>query len=412
MTTPEQRSTDPASIEMLKHAAEQGLEVIWDRYDAMQPQCGFGSLGICCRNCSMGPCRIDPFGNGPSEGICGANADVIAARNLARMIACGSSAHSDHARDVAHTLLIAASGEGDYVVKDHAKLQKLAAEWGIETEGVEPNDLARQVGEAALAQFGQQDGELRFVSRAPELTQKRWRDAGVVPRGIDREIVSLLHSTHIGGDSSYKSIIASGIRAALADGWGGSMIATELQDILFRTPAWLRSRSNLGVIDPKSVNIVVHGHEPILSDMIVAASQDPELIALAKSKGAGGITLSGICCTANEILMRHGVPVAGNFLHQELAVSTGAVEAMVVDIQCVMPALAKLTERFHTKFISTSKKAHFPYAEHVEFEEADALNIAKKIVRMAIENFPNRDASRVTVPQFSSPLVAGFSAEN
>jgi len=411
MTAPETKSVDPASIEMLSRAAEQNLTVTWDRFEAMQPQCGFGQLGICCRNCTMGPCRIDPFRDGPSEGICGATADVIAARNLARMIAAGAAAHSDHGRDIAHTLLLAAKG-GDYQIKDEAKLGRLAEEWGIETEGKSVAELGMAVAEAALAQFGQQEGELAFVSRAPEQTQKRWREARVVPRGIDREVVDIMHRTHVGADNDAEHIIYGAIRAALSDGWGGSMIATELSDILFRSPTWLRSRTNLGVIEPKNVNIVVHGHEPVLSEMIVAASQDKELIELAVSKGAGGISLMGICCTANEILMRHGIPVAGNFLQQELAIATGAVDAMIVDIQCVMPALGPLTGEFHTKLISTSKKAQFPNAVHVEFDEADALNIAKKIVRIAVENFPNRDATRVQVPDISSPLIAGFSAEN
>ena len=411
MRAPEERSADPASIEMLCHVALQQLPVAWDRHEAMQPQCGFGQLGLCCRNCTMGPCRIDPFGHGPAEGICGATADIIAARNLARMIAAGTAAHSDHGRDVAHTLSISAQG-GDYAVRDEPKLRRLAAEWGIPTDGRSVQDVAHAVAEAAMAQFGQQTGTLKFTQRAPEATRQRWKEADVEPRGIDREVVDLLHRTNIGCDSDYEHIMLTGVRTALADGWGGSMIATELQDILFRSPTWLRSQANLGVLQPNEVNIVVHGHEPLLSEMLVAASQDAELLNLAKSKGAEGIALSGICCTANEILMRHGIPVAGNFLQQELAIATGAVDAMIVDIQCVIPALQKMVGCFHTKLISTSKKALFPGAVHIELDEGRAMQTAKEIVRMAIENFPNRDRSRMKIPNISSPLVAGFSAEN
>ncbi|HDZ19712.1 hypothetical protein LCGC14_0015570 [marine sediment metagenome] len=411
MKTPKERSVDPATIEMLDHVADQGLSTAWDRFDAMQPQCGFGQLGLCCRNCTMGPCRIDPFGDGPSEGVCGATADLIAARNLARMVAVGASAHSDHARDVTRAMLAAAEG-GDYTIKDAEKLRRLAKEWGIETDDRSLSDLAKDVAETALGQFGQQEGALRFTARAPEITRKRWEDANVVPRGIDREVVCLLHGTHIGGDSDPKSVMMAAMRTALADGWGGSMIATELQDILFRTPEWLRSRTNLGVLKEDEVNIVVHGHEPVLSEMLVAASQDRDLVALAESKGAKGISLSGICCTANEILMRHGIPVAGNFLQQELAIATGVVDSMVVDIQCVMPALADIAGRFHTKLISTSKKAKVPGATHIELDESKALQIAKEIIRISIENFPNRDTARVKIPDVSSPLIAGFTAEN
>ena len=412
MKTPEQRSVDPATQRVLESAASRDIEVAWDRQEAQEPQCGFGRLGLCCRNCTMGPCRIDPFGNGPSEGVCGATADIIAARNLARMIAGGAAAHSDHGRDIAHTLMLAVEREdGDYQVKDEQKLLALAEDLGVEAAGRALRDVAKEVAERCFAQFGQQHGESAFTARAPEDQRRRWREAGVMPRGVDREIVEIMHRTHIGVDNDPVNIIMQGIRAALADGWGGSMIATDLSDVLFRTPRWVRGRANLGVLDPKAVNVIVHGHEPTLSEMIVAAAQDAELVELAKSKGAEGINLGGICCTANEILMRHGIPLAGNFLQQELAVATGVVDAMIVDVQCIMPALGQLSRRFHTKFISTSPKAKFPYAEHIEFSEERALEIARHIVRTAIENFPNRQAPP-DVPDITEPVVAGFSAEN
>ncbi len=413
MKTPEERSVDPASVEMVRHASCEQLSIVWDRLEAMEPQCGFGQLGICCRNCTMGPCRIDPFGEGPSEGICGANADIIAARNLVRMISAGTSAHSDHGRDIAHTLLKAATDpDCDYEIKDETKLRALAVELGVETDGKDVPQIARGVAEICFSQFSQQEGEIVFTKRAPEDQLKRWRDANVVPRGVDREVVELMHRSTMGVDNDPINIILQGVRTALADGWGGSMIATDLSDVLFRTPTWIRSRANLGIIDAKQVNIIVHGHEPLLSEMIVAAAQDKELVELAKSKGAEGINLGGICCTANEILMRHGIPLAGNFLQQELAIATGAIEAMIVDVQCVFPSLGKLAGKYHTKLISTSPKAKFPFATHMEFEESKAMEIAKEIVRTAVENFPNRDEKRVKIPEHSSPLIAGFTAEN
>jgi len=413
LKSPEERSLDPASQQMLDRAGRQGLEVAWDRQELMAPQCGFGQLGICCRNCTMGPCRIDPFGDGPQAGVCGATNEIIAARNLIRMIAGGAAAHSDHGRDIAHTLLMAAEDENcDYKIKDETKLRAMAAELGVPVDGKDLRQIAQGVAEICFSQFGQQHGEVVFAARAPEDQRKRWRQAGVMPRGVDREIVEIMHRTHIGVDNDPINLILHGVRASLGDGWGGSMIATDLSDVLFHTPEWVRGRANLGVLDAGAVNLVVHGHEPTLSEMIVAAAQDPELVALAKSHGASGINLSGICCTANEILMRHGIPLAGNFLQQELAIATGVVDAMVVDVQCIMPALGGLIRgKFHTKLISTSPKAKFPFAEHIEFEEARAMEIAKQIVRTAVENFPNRNGEPC-IPEESSPLVAGFTAEN
>ncbi len=409
MTNEKQRSIDKASLDILEADAGQH-ETAWDRLEAMQPQCKFGSEGVCCRICSMGPCRIIP--GKTDRGVCGANVDTIAARNLVRMIAGGAAAHSDHGRDVAHALLLAARDESsDYEIKDPVKLRQVASVYKIGQNGGSDREIAVALAERALATFGQQEGELELAFRAPAKRIERWQAAAVVPRGIDREIVEIMHRTHMGVDTDYKNILQQGIRCSLSDGWGGSMIATELQDVLFGTPSPIRGKVNLGVLDENQVNLVVHGHEPVLSEMAVAAAQDPELLQLATDAGATGINISGICCTANEILMRHGVPIAGNFLQQELAMMTAAVDLMMVDVQCIMPALADLANHYHTKLVTTSPKAKFPGVEHVEFSEERALDVAKTIVRMAIENYSHRDR-KPFIPNETMDLIGGFTAES
>jgi carbon-monoxide dehydrogenase catalytic subunit len=406
------KSVDPATRAMLLEADRAGIETAWDRFDKQQPQCGFGQLGVCCRNCNMGPCRIDPFGEGADKGVCGATADIIVARNLLRMIAAGAAAHSDHARDAVMTFKEMAEGKAkNRQIKDAAKLAALAAEYNISTEDRSLEEVALELANLLLSEFGKQTGPIQFTRRAPAKRQKIWQTAGIDPRGIDREIVECMHRTHMGVDNDPVHLLLHGLRTSIADGWGGSMIATDVQDVLFGTPTPIMSESNLGVLKADEVNIIVHGHEPILSEMIVAAAEDPDMIALAKKMGAKGIAISGICCTGNEVLMRHGVPTAGNFLQQELAIITGAVEAMVVDVQCVMPALGNLAGCYHTKFISTSPKAEFPGTVRMEFHEDKALQIAGDIVRAAVENYPNRDRARVNIPKEKSGCMVGFSAE-
>ncbi len=408
-----QRSFDPASQAMLRIAEKQNIETAWDRLQAQLPQCGYGELGLCCRHCNMGPCRIDPFDDtGPQKGVCGATADTLVARGLLRAIAAGAAAHSDHGRDIAHTFLLTAEGKsGGYEIKDEAKLMALAAEYGIETDGRDKEEVALELAHAIHDEFGNQTGPIRFTRRAPEDRVALWEELGVDPRGVDREIVECMHRTHIGVDHDYVNIILHGLRTSISDGWGGSMIATELSDVLFGTPEPVKAEANLGVLKENQVNIVAHGHEPTLSEMIVAAAQDPELVALAEEKGAEGINVVGMCCTGNEILMRHGVPIAGNFLQQELAVITGAVEAVIVDVQCIMPALPDLAGCYHTEVISTSPKAKFPGATHIQFSEEKAFEIAKAIMRRAVENYPNRNRDRVTIPDEKTECVVGFSVE-
>ena len=412
MAEEKKRSIDPSVEPLLEKGKKEGVKSAWDRYQEQMPQCGFGTLGLCCRHCSNGPCRIDPFGEGPKEGVCGADANTIAARHFARMTAAGAAAHSDHARGVAETFLAAAEGKvPGYGIKDEMKLYELALDLGLDVENKSIQELAVEVGKACMEEFGRQEGEIFMVKRAPLKRQELWRKVGVTPRGVDREIVEIMHRTHIGVDQEYKNIIHQAIRCSLGDGWGGSMIATELQDIMFGIPEPIASKVNLGVLKEDEVNIICHGHEPILSEMIVVAARDPEMLALAKEKGAKGINLAGICCTANEILMRHGIPLVGNFLNQEVAIITGVVDAMVVDVQCIMQSLSNVAKCYHTKLITTNYRAKIPGAEHIPFEEHNPLESAKKIVRTAIENFPNRDKRKVMIPDEECELVAGFSHE-
>lgn len=406
------RSVDPVAQEVLDRAGAGGVTTAYDRHDEQEPRCGFGELGICCRICDMGPCRINPFSGGPKRGICGATAETIVARHLIRQVAAGAAAHSDHGHDIVNTLLQTAKGTAEgYVIKSPERLLELAAEWGLPTEKKSIPQLAQEMAQLALREFNNQEGEIRYPTlRAPKTTVERWRRLGIIPVGVEHEIVETLHRTHEGVDADYKNLILHGLRTAMGDGWAGSMLATDFGDVLFGTPEPVRSQVNLGVLKKDEVNIVVHGHEPTLSEMVVAASRDPELLKLAREKGAEGIMVGGICCTANEILMRQGAPVVGNFLHQELAVSTGAVDVMLVDVQCIMPALIEHAQRFHTKVITTSKKAKIPGALHIQFEEHSAYSTAKEIVRIAVENFPNRGV--VDIPPGKTDLIAGFTVRN
>ncbi|MDD5448843.1 MAG: anaerobic carbon-monoxide dehydrogenase catalytic subunit, partial [Actinomycetota bacterium] len=408
----ESRSSCEASVEMLKKAEEEGRSTAFSRTETLKV-CTIGESGICCKNCAMGPCRLTaPKKEGEPEkrGICGATAEVVAARNFARMVAAGAAAHSDHGRAVAETLTMVAKGEAQgYEIKDRIKLLEVAADLGIEVGDRSVEEIALDVGEKCLSMFGQQEGELAFALRAPEPRKEIWRKLGVFPRGIDREIVETMHRTHIGTDQEMEHILLQATRTALGDGWGGSMIGTELQDILFGTPTPIPAKINLGVLKEDEVNVIVHGHEPLLSEMILLASKDEELLQEAKGKGAKGINIAGICCTANEILSRHGIPIAGNVLQQELAIITGAVDAMVVDIQCVYQAIGELSNCYHTKIVTTNPKAKMPFAEHIEFHEENALDIAKKILKLAIDNFPNR--GRVEIPKRTGDLIAGYDHE-
>jgi anaerobic carbon-monoxide dehydrogenase catalytic subunit len=412
------KSIDQATNEMIEKAAADGCRTVFDRAETTKA-CPIGAEGNCCKNCAMGPCRVPmaknkeetPEEHNKRKGVCGATAETISARNFARMIAAGTAAHGDHGRRVVELFHAVAEGKAPgYKIKDEQKLLALALELGVKIGDRSNEEIALDIANICGQEFGRQEGELIFIKRAPLKRQEIWRQQGVVPRGIDREVVETMHRTHMGVDQEYHSIMQQATRTALADGWGGSMLGTELQDVMFGTPAPVLSQINLGVLKVEDVNIIIHGHEPALAEILAVVSQDPEMIAYAKSKGAQGVNLVGMCCTANEILMRHGIPIGGNFLQQEMAIVTGAVEAMVVDVQCIMQGLTDVAQCYHTKLITTDERAHIQGSTYIHFDELNAIEVAKQIIKTAIDNYPRR-GKNVRIPDVKTDMVAGFSHE-
>jgi len=395
--------------QMLRKAERDGIETVWDRLEQQTPHCKFGESGVCCRICTMGPCRVSKKA---PLGVCGADADVIVARNFGRFLAGGAAGHSDHGRDCIEAFHAVAYGKTeDYHIKDEAKMLRIADELGVATEGRELMDVAKDLADEFFESFGSRREEVGFVGRVPKKQRELWKKLSIMPRGVDREITEMMHRTHMGCDNDAANTMLQGARMCLGDGWAGSMIATEISDILFGTPSPRKAQVNLGVLKKDQVNILVHGHNPIVSEKILEAVNEQELIDLAKEKGAAGINLAGLCCTGNELMMRQGIPMAGNHLMTELAIVTGAVELIVVDYQCIMPSLVQVGNCYHTKMITTADKARFTGAEHVKFEMHNGMEQARKVVRMAIERYSMRNEDRVEIPAKPVDIMTGFSNE-
>ncbi len=415
---PEEKTVDRAAQLMIRRAEELGIETVHHRYERMQPQCGFGLLGTCCWFCMMGPCRIDPYGVGPTKGICGADADTMVARRVLFHIANGEAAHGEHAFHVLETLkeAVRSASEGrpfPYRIADEKKLRAIAKRLGIPDAETRPVlDLAVDVVRMIEEDMTRTTEETLNMLKAYSIEKRRrvFERLGIAPRSVWREAFEALHRIHMGVDADYRSLLLHGLRTSLADCYAMAT-ATELQDALFGTPRPVESYANLGVLKPDEVNVVVHGHNPLLSMKVAELARSEEMLGLAKSVGARGINVCGICCTANETLMRLGVPLAGNLLHQEMALATGAVEAMVVDYQCLMPSLADIAGCFHTKLITTMPVARIPGAIHIEWKADRADEVAREVLRTAIENYPRRMKERVYIPDVKSKVIAGFSVE-
>ncbi|SJZ38769.1 anaerobic carbon-monoxide dehydrogenase catalytic subunit [Selenihalanaerobacter shriftii] len=397
---------------LINKAEKEGIDLVWDRHEAMQPQCGFGEQGICCRICIKGPCRIDPYGNGPQEGICGADADTIVARNLIRMIASGTAAHSLHGKEIAKTLLEVAHDEVDsYEVKDVDKLKNIAKKLEIKVEDKSVKELAEEVAYETLKDYTRfEDEPCNWLANTiTEQRLSKLEDLDIALNNIESSVTDIMSRTHVGTDADPLNLLLAGLKCALGD-YTGMQLSTNLSDVLFGTPEPVISESNLGVINEDAVNIAVHGHNPLLSEIIVDVADELQEEAI-EAGAEDGINIVGICCTGNEVLLRRGIPLATNYLSQELAILTGAVEAMVVDVQCIMPSLAKISDCYHTELFTTMPDAKIPGATHVELNPSEVAENAKSIVRKAIKAFEEREQDKVEIPTETSKTIAGFSKE-
>jgi carbon-monoxide dehydrogenase catalytic subunit len=404
------KSTDPAVQQMIRKSESDGIKTVWDRYQEMVPQCGFGETGLCCRHCLQGPCRISPFGDEPKTGICGATADTMVARGLDRAIAAGTAAHAGHARHVAHTMIKMAKGEAPaYSIKAPDKLRSVASRLGIAIEGRSDNEIALDVARAAMADFHEKETPVLWAATVvnPERV-KVLSDLGIVPRGIDTEISDIMHRTLYGVDADPVNLLLAGLRCGVAD-LAGCYMGTDLSDILFGIPQPVVTSANMGTLKADAVNLALHGHNPVLSDVIVAVA--PQMEEEARKNGASGINLVGICCTGSEVMMRHGIPSCTHSVSQEMALVTGAVDAVVVDYQCIMPSIAQVAECMGSKVITTMENAKIPGAKHVEFKEERAEETAREIIGIAIKNFSGRKGKPVDIPDAKATVVAGFSVE-
>jgi carbon-monoxide dehydrogenase catalytic subunit len=407
---PDEEKVTPKKVVSKNKELDPRDELAFDRAQNMKA-CPIGADSACCKHCFMGPCRLnskDPYGK---VGVCGATIDTIMSRNFARAVAAGTSAHTDHGMAMLDLFREVLEGHiKDYKIKNVQKLEYVAREMDIETEGREVKDIALDLYKELERTYTQVDGEIPFVKRVPQKTLETWRKEGIVPRGAMREIMELMHRSTMGVDQHYANITKQCSRTALADGWGGSMVATEISDILFGTPAPMAIEVNMGVLKEDQVNIIIHGHEPNLFESMVESVAEPTLVQAAKDAGAKGINLVGMCCSGLEMFVRHGTPHAGNFMSTETILVTGAVDAMVVDVQCIKQALAKVAECYNTQLITTNPRAQIEGAKHVEFHEDKPKDCTDEIVIQAIGRFKNRGVE-VDIPKIVNHGVTGFSHE-
>ena len=412
-----EQTPDPAVREMLLHMEQIGCDTAFDRFDKQQPQCAFGMAGVCCKNCNMGPCKITPKS---PRGICGADADLIVARNLLRSAAGGVAQHGAHAREVLLSLKFAAEGRLKLPLLGEKRIREVCKAFGIETRGQSTKRLAGKLADVLLEDLARPvPGEYRSIAAlAPAERKEVWEKLDILPISAYNEVFDAFHRTGCGTDGDWQSTMKQFLRCGLAFCYTGVVAANIATDALFGVGHRATSKVNVGALKKGWVNIAVHGHLPTLVSEIVRIGKTEEFVRLAKEHGAEGIQFYGICCSCLAAMYRYeGVIPLSNAVGAELVLGTGALDLWVADVQDVFPSIMDVARCFKTTVVTTSDAARLPGAEHYAYDHhhsnvEDTEKIARKIVTRAIESFAARRDIPVFIPAYEVTAEIGFSAES
>ncbi|WP_153114772.1 anaerobic carbon-monoxide dehydrogenase catalytic subunit [Rhodocyclus tenuis] len=411
------KTPDPAVRQMLKRLDEIGVETVFDRFDAQKAHCGYGLEGTCCRICNMGPCSVTTKS---PRGVCGADADVIVARNILRWVAAGVASHGARGREVLLALKAAAEGRLDRPIRGVDKTRAVAKSFGLDVDNKSIEQLAGEIADILLEDFSRAVPGIHrtLQALAPPERIALWQKLDILPIGAYHEVFEALHRTGTGTDGDWENLMKQLLRCGLAFAWTSVLGSSIGMDILFGPPKRDTISANLGALDPDYVNIAIHGHSPVLPMTIVEAGDDPEFQQLARDAGAKGIRFFGICCSGLSSLYRHGgISPLANAVGAELVLGTGAIDLWVADVQDVYPGIMEVAKCFHTRVVTTSDSCRLPGAEHIAFDHqhsnlAEARELARTIVTLGIRQYPLRHAANVFVPRQQMAAEIGFSVEN
>lgn len=411
-----ERTPDPGVRQMLEHLGECGIETCFDRFDQQQPGCDFGLSGTCCTICNMGPCRMTPKA---PLGVCGADKDLIVARNLLRSLAGGVAGHGARSREVILALKAAAQGRMPQSLRGEAKIRAVAKAFGLDlTQDL--NALAVEIADILLADMARTEpGAHRTMqSLAPPERLATWDALDIMPIGSYHEVFEALSRTGVGTDGDWRNVMQQFLRCGLAFSWNSVTSGAIAQDCLYGPPRRTRIKTDFAAIETSTVNIAIHGHSPVLASVLVRLAEDAEIQAEAEGAGASGLRFYGICCTGLSVLYREGgVAPLSNAMGAELVLGTGAIDAWVADVQDIFPSIMQVAACFHTTVITTSDSARLPGALHIGFDHThsnlgEVEGLARRILRVAISAFGRRHPEKVHLPKHGFDAEVGFSAES
>ncbi len=399
---------------MYQKVKEAGLSNVADRFEAMEKvRCKFCKEGVSCQLCSMGPCRITPQ---TPRGVCGIDAHGIVMRNLLIKANMGLAAYTYHCREAALTLLETARGNTVYEIKDPSKIDALAQILGVDTS-LSLDAKAEKVAQRVLETLSENKPSTFVEALAPESRKELFKKLGITPKGPMNELVDSVTRSMTNIDGDYITLALAALRNGVASAFGSLVPLEMIQDALYGTPSPHECTVDFGVLDPDYVNILPNGHEPFVGMALIKLAKDEKFQQMAKEAGAKGIRIVGSIETGQEIMARVECDdvfagLTSNWISIEYFLSTGAVDAFVMDMNCSLANLKEYADKYTFKLIAVSNIIGVPGSIRLEYEPGNEARVAEEIIKLAIENFKERRSKqKADVSKFKQKALVGFSAE-
>lgn len=367
------------------------VETSHHRMDSQKIKCNFGQLGICCKLCANGPCRITPKA---PKGVCGANADTIVARNFLRAVAAGSGCYIHVLENTARNLKSLGKTGGE--IKGIHALGRLSEKLGI-TES-DPHKKAILVADLVLKDLYKPKFEKMEIVNELGYTPRldNWQKLNIMPGGAKSEVFDGIVKTSTNLNSDPVDMLLTCLKLGISTGIYGLTLTNLLNDIILGEPAIRPAKVGFKVIDTDYINLMITGHQQSIISHLEEELTKPEVVKKAQAVGAKGFKLVGCTCVGQDLQLRGKYYTdvfsghAGNNFTSEALIATGGIDAIISEFNCTLPGIEPIADKFLVKMICLDDVSKKPNAEYVEYSFEDRDKISSHIIDTALESYRER----------------------
>lgn len=358
-------------------------------------KCGYGLEGVCCRLCSNGPCRLSPA---RPKGVCGADADTIAARNFLRQVAAGSGCYIHVVENAAMELAEIAAKRAP--IRGEKALDRLARALGI--DDYSNWGKAGKIAEMVLKDLRRPVGEkMELIERIgyPKRVEV-WKDLGIIPGGAKDEVFNAVVKTSTNLNSDPVNMLLHCLRLGISTGIYGLVLTNMLNDIIMGEAEIGFDPVGLRIIDPDYINIMTTGHQHAFFRDLEEYLVSPEAMKAAEQAGAKGFRIVGCTCVGQDFQLRKAAGTgvfcghAGNNYTSEAVLMTGCVDLVVSEFNCTLPGIEPICDELKIPQICLDDVAKKANAEYVKYSYRERRNISERIAGAAVNAYSARKSGR------------------